>query len=189
MSTTSLFIEILIVGSIADIWLGLFLLTFFPIDLANLSFVVNTLVKFSTFLAIPFLAITYILGGLILFVSEQILNPFFQTRFKHKFFSNAKLRYGDVRATFYQKASEQVIEDLKFDRQIIRISRTSVLNFLLLTIGLIPHLKVYPDVAMYGIITSLLFMVFSFWQWKERYELSYKKMLDTYHVLREKNRK
>jgi hypothetical protein len=120
-------------------------------------------------------------------VSEQILEPLFQTRFKHKVFGDAKLRYGEVRATFYQKASEQVVEDLKFDRQIIRISRTSVLNFLILAIVMFVHLRAYPTEAAYGIIISLLFVGLSFWQWKERYELSYKKMLDTYHVLRGKN--
>jgi hypothetical protein len=188
VSTTSLFIEILVIGTVADIWFTLIILAVFPLDSAMLLALADVVDKLSTFLVVPFLALTYILGWIVNFLSEVIIEPLFQARFKQKFFTGAKVNYGEVRALFYQEASEHVIEDFSFDRQILRISRTSSLNFLVLGGTVLLFVGYNRTAAIIGAIVSISIAVLAFLQWRAQYKLSYTKMLNTYRILLENSK-
>ena len=149
---------------------------------------VNVVDKLSTLLVIPFLALTYILGWIVNFLSEVTIEPLFQARFKQEFFADAKVNYGEVRALFYQEASENVIEDLGFDRQILRISRTSSLNFLVMGGAILLFVGYNRTAAITGTIVSISIAVLAFLQWRTQYKLSYTKMLNTYKILLEESR-
>ncbi len=185
MATTTLFIEILVIGTIANIWIGLMVFGLVSPAPSTLGIIIDTANKLSVFLLIPFLGLTYVLGWIINFLSENTIEPLFQSRFKKKFFAAANVDYNKVRAVFYQKASESVVEDLRFDRQLLRISRTSTLNFLLIAISL---LFFNTSATLVIAIISFLIALVAFWLWTTQYKTSYSKMLNTYEVVRDKTR-
>ncbi len=183
MATTALFIEILIVGSIANIWLFLIFLRVQltqPITLISLE----EISKLAPILIIPLIAFTYIIGWIVNYASEQILEPFFQTKFKTEFFSSEEFDYDELRATFYQKASSAIIEDINYDRQSIRLSRANVLNFSIIIVALAIHIQQNPIIVVTSIILSIIIAVISFVHWQKQYKRAYKKMLDTFMVIK-----
>ncbi|MBN2267205.1 MAG: hypothetical protein JW725_02585 [Candidatus Babeliaceae bacterium] len=181
MATTTLFVEILVIGTIAEIWIALILLTTVSPNATTVSSMVDSIDKLSTLLIIPFLALTYAVGWVVNFSAERLFKPIFQNRFRNRLFQSAGVDYYEARGLLFQKASEDVIEDLRFDRHILRISRSSVVNFTLIAITLalhFHHFNTYLLVA--GIIISAFVAIISFFQWVTRYKSNYSKMLDTY---------
>jgi hypothetical protein len=186
MATTTLFVEILVIGTIAEIWLALILLAAVSPDATTVSSLVDSIDKLSTLLVIPFLALTYALGWVVNFSAERLFKPSFQKRFRDRLFQSAGVDYYEARGLFFQKASEDVIEDLRFDRHILRISRSSVLNFTLIAITLALHFHHFSTYLLTtGIIISAVVAIISFFQWVTRYKSNYSKMLDTYKVIKE----
>jgi hypothetical protein len=137
LATTSLFVEILVIGSIAEIWIALFLLSFVDIDVALTSSVVTLAEKFSTLLLFPLLALTYAIGWVINFLAERLFKPYFQTKLRDDVFKGAGVKYTEARSIVVQNASEEVITEMEFDRHILRIARASVLNFVMIAIVLL----------------------------------------------------
>jgi hypothetical protein len=183
MSTTSLLLEILVIGTTADIWVVIIILAAFSPSTTEYATIIDTLSKLSTFLVLPSLALTYLLGWIINFICEHTLEPLFQTKFKSQLFGHEELNYEHVRALFFQKASENVVRDMNFDRQLIFISRASILNFLIIAVGLLLHFKNNPSGIMAGVVMSVIISILSFSQWTVQYKSSYKKMLSTYRIL------
>ena len=166
--------------------LSKFLLAVATPNATAVSSLVDSIDKLSTLLIIPFLALTYALGWVINFSAERLFKPVFQKRFRDRLFESAGIDYYEARGLFFQKASEDVIEDLRFDRHIIRISRSSVLNFTLIAVTLTLHFHHSNAYLLTtGIIVSVVVTIVSFFQWMTRYKSNYSRMLDTYRVIKE----
>jgi hypothetical protein len=129
------------------------------------------------------LGIHLFIGWVINFVTERIFKRFFQTNLRDQFFKNATVNYYEIRGLFFQKASKDAIEDLRFDRHILRIARSSTINFLLIGLVLFFHIKKHTNIIILLIIFSYLMAFLSFLQWRARYKSMYSKMLDTYNVI------
>jgi hypothetical protein len=131
------------------------------------------------------LAVTYILGGVINFIASALLKRR-QTRFRDKTFEDDKTlkdegtSYKDARSLLYQKASPDNMRRIRSDGHIIRVFRSSILNFLCLAGVLIPYIRGYTFLALLGIVICVLLSVSSFFLWKERYESSFTQMLGIY---------
>ncbi len=185
MATTTLFVEILLVGGIAEIWLVLLIFAVIPLDTTFVSILIEHLSKLIPLLIIPFVAVTYSLGWTIVFFSDMILTKPFQIKYRNKFFEDASIRWYKIREILFNKASEKALEDFRFDRHMIRISSSNILNFLLITFSLIPNLNKFTGVAVIGITISTTIMIFSIFQWRNQYRYMYSKALDTYKNLTE----
>ena len=186
MALTTLFVEILIIGTISEIWLFLILLSFISFDPNTISFIIDSIYKLSAFLIIPYLSITYSLGWLVNFISERIFKKFFQKKFRDKIFSDAGYDYYNARGLLFQKASSDVMQDFRFDRHILRISRSSVVNFSLITISLLLHYdKISTSILLLCVLISTSFVIVSFYQWKVKYKSNYSKMLGIYKVVKD----
>ena len=183
MATTSLFVEILVIGSIAEIWIALLLLSFVDINAALASPTVALMEKFSTLLLFPLLAITYAIGWVINFLAETAFKPYFQKRFRDQVFKRADVSYTEARSTVFQISSEEVITEMEFDRHILRITRGSVLNFLMIAIVLLLRVDKGSPVVIAGISLSLAIAIVSFVQWLTRYRHSYSRILDAYKAI------
>jgi hypothetical protein len=179
MTTTSFIVEILVVGSIGSIW---FLLFFFGFSLADPKDVIDVLVKlkeWSGLITIGVIGLIYQLGWLINGFSYGILYPCFGKRMKESIFKKKQLNYNIVRGLVYQKASDKVRSDLDMERSIIRISRSGVFNFGLISIALLINGSSFIKFAP---VTVVLFIGCSF-QWYYRFTRYYVRMIDFYEVI------
>jgi len=186
LATTSLFVEILVIGSIAEIWIALFLLSFVDINAALTSSVVILAEKFSALLLFPLLAVTYAIGWVINFLAERLFKPYFQTKFRDEVFKSAHVTYAEARNIVVQNASEEVTREMEFDRHILRIARGSVLNFLMIALMLLLHVDGNLTAMLAGIIVSFAIAIVSFFQWLTRYRHSYSRILDAYRAISSK---
>ena len=183
MATTSLFVEILVIGSIAEIWITLFFLSFVDINSALASPAVVLAEKFSTLLLFPLLALTYAIGWVINFLAERLFKPYFQTKFRDQVFKGAGVKYTEARSIVIQNASDEVINEMEFDRHILRIARGSVLNFVMIAIMLLLRANGNTSLVIAGIVVSLAIAIVSFFQWLTRYKHSYSRILDAYKAI------
>jgi hypothetical protein len=183
LATTSLFVEILVIGSIAEIWIALFLLSLVDINTALSSSIVTLAEKFSTLLLFPLLALTYAIGWVVNFLAERLFKPYFQTTFRDQVFKGAGVKYTEARSIVVQNASEEVINETEFDRHILRIASGSVLNFLMIALVLLLRVDRNSPLVIAGIGVSLVIAVASFFQWLTRYRHSYSRILDAYKAI------
>ncbi|NOT60633.1 MAG: hypothetical protein HOP19_10470 [Acidobacteria bacterium] len=126
MSTTSLFIELLITGVQAGLWIGLLVLTLLGFDWVNLE----RLKGFEAFLAALALAVIYPLGVLVDYLADELFRKWdLRLRVKHKIDSEQSVWPLLMRIT-----NVALTAQLSYIRNRIRICRSSALNFGLLTL-------------------------------------------------------
>jgi len=176
MATTTLFVEIIIIGAQGAIWLFIIFSSFMDLpnsfDLLGVDFAV---------LAIPIIALLYTLGIIIDRVSDNIgfkaLEYTIRDRVMHKIAGeysknvikeNIHISWTPIRR-FILSTPQQ--EGLLFDyyRHRIRIMRSSALNFLLTAIGLLIFLlrqnPLYYSIVLFGIIISILLCCLCAFAW------------------------
>lgn len=129
MSTTDLFVEIIIIGIGGLIWLILLILSFLghqwvPWDKAV-----------SLTSLIPFLAITYILGIAVDRISDQIFSIWDKDLRRAQFSSNEEYHF--ARNYIYTYANEKIIDLFEYGKSRIRISRAWSINFILIAFSAI----------------------------------------------------
>jgi hypothetical protein len=166
MATTTLFVEILLIGGIAEIWLALIFFAVPSLNQVSTFSLIEQMSKLLPLLIAPLIAVTYSLGWAIVFVSDMILTKRFQVKYRDKFFEDASVRWYKVRASLFDKASEKALEDFRFGRHMIRISSSSILNFSLIALSLIPYLKKFTGVTVIGITASIVIAIVSLFQWR-----------------------
>lgn len=180
MTTTSLIVEILVVGLIGSIWFLLFLFWF---SLADPKDVIDILVKpkeWNGLITIGVIGLIYQLGWLINGCSHGIFSFCFGKRIRERIFKKKGLNYNTVRGLVFQKASDKVRSDLDMERSIIRISRSGAFNFGLISISLLINGSSFIKFAP---ITAVLFISCSL-QWYYRLKRYYNKMFDFYEVIK-----
>jgi hypothetical protein len=183
MSTTDLLVEYLVIGSISDIWLLLAILAFSPVTPRFLSAMTDSASKLSTLLVVPFLAFTYTLGGAVNFAASLLLKKTMQDRYRNAVFQKVGVSYYEARGLFFQEASEDVISRVRSQSHLIRLYRSSVLNFALLAIVCLFYVGAYPISSTIGATIFGLIAVSSFFNWRDRYESNFDQMVDVYEIL------
>jgi hypothetical protein len=130
MNTTSIFVELVVIGLHTTIWTGLIILTFTGYQNLDLEKV------FTLNLALPILAITYILGILIDRASDIALAAQ-DDRLRSKYDLRELPGFLSMRFYILSKSSE-VYAQLEYTRSRLRIARASVLNFAFTTLAAAP---------------------------------------------------
>jgi hypothetical protein len=182
MNTTDLLVEYLVLGAMADIWLFCLLFFLFPTEVSKLPQLVQSIDKIIPILAILFLALTYTIGGIVNFVADSLFSPVHR-RFRKKLFNKSGTEYDVATGFINQFAAPQTIARLQYHGHIIRLSRGNMLNFGFLSVVLLlsGNLQDSRFLIWFGI--SLLLSVLSFFQWRERFQSTYKEMLSAYTVI------
>ncbi|MBC8554680.1 MAG: hypothetical protein H8D23_34140 [Candidatus Brocadiales bacterium] len=126
MSTTVLFIEHLITGFQASIWIVLFILTIFGYEWINLF----DLEKYATVITLLFISFVYPLGVFIDNIADDLLKPW-NRMIRSKYIQDENQ---SARSLLAMTKDEVMAEYLGYVRTRIRISRSAFVNFLLISI-------------------------------------------------------
>jgi hypothetical protein len=186
MATTALFVEILVMGALAELWfVGAILALLDTSELRQLVAAVVSLKDFAALLATVALALTYAIGWVLNFVAERLFKKLFERRVRDRLFAADPKNYDQARAFVFQRGSGELLRDLLLDRHIVRIARSNVLNFTLIALAFLLNTRhIDPRVAFLLIVCSLGVALLSFTQWRTRYESYYGKVAASEKMLR-----
>jgi hypothetical protein len=129
MNTTNIFVELVVVGFHTLIWIGLFVLAFLgfrDLDLEKL-FTIN--------LALPVLALTYILGILMDRVADLLLDEQ-DTQLRGRFDLSGLPPFSEMRFYILSKSND-LYGQLEYTRSRLRIARASIFNFACTTVAVL----------------------------------------------------
>lgn len=180
-------LEVLVAGITAMVWIVLIIVRIlFPDDQveATLFAIVNSISVGNLLISS---ILIYNIGWVIHHIAEKLLDPIFQTRYRRKLFDDKE--FYKIRTKVFQEGSPCTMDDIKFDRHILRISRSNILNFLALAIVSLSYFSVNQQVFMIIFVCSLLVVLVSVSQWHSRYIGTFKKFKDIYSVIIENESK
>jgi len=175
MSTTNLFVELIVIGVGAVTWLLLFVFSLFGYAWVPTEYVLSAIA------AIPALAVVYVLGiisdrladalfGLIW--SDDLINPYFKDR---KEYYNAR--------RIILTRSERLSDLLEYGRSRLRICRGWAFNSILISIGL--NFFIWTNfsgssftltVSVFGTIFLLLIALGAWFAWRNLTQNEYRKI-------------
>jgi len=129
------------------------------------------------------LALTYSIGWIFNFASERLFRLFGRDD-RQRAFCDLSEPYANIRVQVLQCGSDALIHELRMDRHIIRLARSSFLNFGLLGISLLLNWRRFESgpllalVAMSGVLSVAAFL-----QWLTRYRSYYKTVAEAFQVI------
>ncbi|GHV36510.1 hypothetical protein FACS18949_15990 [Clostridia bacterium] len=175
-----IFLEILVTGVTASIWIALMVVKIlYPgFEIEKLSILINSI---SIGNALVYSICIYNLGWVMHHIAEKILDPIFQTRYRRKLFED-KIFF-EIRSFVFQFGSQSVMDDIKFDRHLLRISRSNVINFFALALIAVMYIPISVNVFLLTSIIATIFCLVSFLQWKSRYQATFKKFSQMYDAI------
>ena len=161
MSTTNLFVELLVVGVGAFAWVLLFILGFADKDLE----VVYKLVNVAWF--VPLVSLVYVLGIVVDRIADGIFEKFWGNDIRNRVFADKNSYYRARSAIF--SSSEAIAELLEYNRSRLRICRGWALNSVMLIIAtnLYASLRTIPYTEQIVMVMSgsMLFFMVAFGSW------------------------
>ena len=173
MSTTNLFVELLVIGVGALIWIVLLILAVF-----GYHWIPDDLLK-SPVMAVPALAIVYVLGILSDRLADTCFEKIWNDDLRDEFFKHKK-DYYDARRLILTK-SERLSELLEYGRSRLRICRGWVFNTVLIIVCF--NLFVWVRVSEPSILNLLFINVFlvlflssAWFSWKKLVLTEYRKI-------------
>ncbi len=178
--------ETLVTGITATIWIVLLIIRIvFP--QSDIPDVLNKLFNsLSTGNLLISSILMYNIGWIIHHLSEIILDTIAQTKYRRTLYNDED--FYTIRSKVFQKGSTSVMDDIRFDRHVLRISRSNTLNFLMLSIILISYIPINSRVSIPVLIATIIFTIISWHQWVDRYKATYKKFMQLYAAIEEKNK-
>lgn len=135
MSTTTIIVEVLIIGFFAAVWLFLACVRFSLFEITSVKSFLAQAGPWSTSLFFIAAIVLYQLGLLMNLVSHKLTKPFGEKPLRDQIISGKD--YEIVRATVFQKGSSEILRDIVLYLSFVRIARSGILNFLLIALVLI----------------------------------------------------
>ncbi len=177
MSTTSLFVELIVIGASVFIWLLLFAGAFIGFDLSQLD---NTLLISS---AIPTLAVIYVLGIISDRLADNLFDKYWGESLKAEYFEDTGEYYNARRNILIN--SPALSDLLEYGRSRLRICRGWALNTLLICLALNiflwrrSELFAQPvEIAILGSLACILLSVGAWFSWRNLTRVEYRKIRD-----------
>jgi hypothetical protein len=187
MNTTSIFVELVVIGLHTAIWVGLIILTFTGYQ--NL----DPEKLFTLNLVLPVLAITYILGILMDRASDMILATQ-DDRLRSQNDFRGLPSFLSMRFYILSKSSD-VYEQLEYTRSRLRIARASILNFAFTTVAVALFIwfqlgkaltaEYRITVCIAGVLVGALLTWISYQSWAVLSHTYTKNTIQAYTVLRD----
>lgn len=164
MNTTSLFVELVVIGIGAGFWIILLVFAFFGYSW------VPTDTAFSIMAAIPFLTTVYVLG----IVSDRMIDKLFDkiwgNKLKLEYFANSSEAY-EARRTVIT-SSDRMADIIEYNRSRLRICRGWAVHSIMIAI-IIPIFAfmqlpsaLATKVSIGGILLFIILGVSSYYAWK-----------------------
>jgi len=175
-------LEIIVAGGNAAIWIGLLIVRivspyYFIEDFA----IENLSASLSIANVVIGAVLIYTIGWIINFSSETLLDPIFQTRHRKGVFNDED--FYRVRTIVFQYGSTSIINDINFDRHILKVTKNNVVNFFLFTLVCTSFINISVVFGVVGMIVGLFASFLSFFHWKSRYTTVFLKIRDAYDAL------
>ncbi len=136
MATTSLIVEIIVIGVFALVWVALFIIKFFGLDVSLISDWLVLYKDWSTGVVLMSVAISYQLGWSVNQISYFFARKTFNKTIKLRVFKDEYKNFEAIKATVYMQGSSFVVEKIKERLSVVRLTRSAFMNFLLISIGL-----------------------------------------------------
>jgi hypothetical protein len=178
VATTTLLVEILVIGSLAQVWLvSVFIGLTGPTTLNPSPSQVEALKAFAPLFVVPVMSLAYAIGWVVNFAAERLFKLLFEERWRDKLFPNQALEYEVARILYLQRGSSELAREFVLDRHILRIARASVVNFFLIGASSIAYWDHLGERVTVGVIVlCVLISIASFEQWRSRYRSYYKRL-------------
>ena len=181
MATTSLFVEIIIIGLIGLVAGCLIFSGLMGIDLVRLMVDTSASKAVSSIFLAPLLAIAYTVGWPLNFIYKRIIHHSIRGGIREKYFpQDGTASYHHAKIFVSEHEGEALKSEFRFDRHIMRMTRSTCCGGVLLTVGFSSHSLYY-----FAIIAALLSVV-SFFQARSRYVAFTKRLRDSYDYFVEK---
>jgi hypothetical protein len=192
MTTTNLFVELIVIGAGTILGSILLVMSLFGYTWLPLEKIIS-----SSTLLIPLLSFTYVLG----IFMDKLADNLYSNWDKHLRKSNGfpdNAKYHIARTYIYTYATDKIINLFEYGKSRVRISRAWSINFIILAISVpVFFWTRFPQIAS---STRLLLIVFSFVvfgfgafmsfsTWKKLTINDYKRLEETYNFLMEEKRK
>lgn len=206
MSTTSLFVELIVSGIGTVAWLILLVFSVF-----GYSWILGQKLA-DLFTLIPFLALVYVLG----IITDHLAHHLYKRAFRKFFLDLSKKFCGQeldqhknyetirrnndhvesVKAYVYTNASENTMERFEYDRSRLRIARAWGINFVFLAVSILifawtrlPQVAISTkvEISIFSIIFCGLSAVFAFYTWRDLTIWEYEQLKRISNILEAKN--
>lgn len=135
--------------------------------------------------------LAYSIGWAVNHIAEQLFDSLFQHPFRRRIEKQEKIEFFTAKSIVSQYGSDQILNEIKYDRQVIRIARANCFNFIIMGIVIgsfywsdsIPRPFVY-----FFFFFCIAISIVSFFQWVSRYKATYKKIYQAYAALPDENK-
>jgi hypothetical protein len=175
MATTSVIVEIFIIGFFASVWIFLFCVRFSLLDPESLRQLAGKFEPSTQILIAS--ALFYQLGVLMNRISHRVTKHFAQTEYRNEIIPNVV--YEQIKAKVQQDGSEEVSKSLTLNLSFVRLTRAGFINFLLIAVGLI----LVPNQVKISWLVPLFISLLSFLAWRGIYRGHYRRVAYAYNVL------
>ncbi len=171
MSTTNLFVELLIVGIGAFAWVLLIILGVSSIPLPS---IIN-LIEIELF--IPLLSVIYVLGIVVDRLADTIFDKYWGIQIRESIFPD-KTHYYRARSLIFS-SSESISDLLEYNRSRLRICRGWSLNSVMIILALNLYALLVPAtnnlLTILGTVLFSLFAIGSWYAWRNILKKEYSK--------------
>ena len=195
MATITMLVEMLIAGAIADIWVFLIIAKIVNIDFASLTEILSS---YTELLLLPFVAITYGLGIAINFLAEALTKNYWDEKIKKKLFDGLRKELGknkkelpdkDISGRVFHKGRQEVIDGIRDTVHLIRVSRSTSLNFLLIAGSILLYWQDLTEIVLFVSLFSFSVSVLTYREGKNRFKQNHDRTISEYRELLEESEK
>jgi len=144
MSTTTVFVELLIIGLESLVWLALLISSLFGLDWVPT--IVSTFEKADVFATIAVIGLAYIVGIVVDEICDSLIEPWAK-RIRDSVQNDTKLKMWDIQAYVFSH-SEVATSQLGYMRSRLRILRSSIFNIILVVVFALVFLWTRAAVAV-----------------------------------------
>jgi hypothetical protein len=175
MATTSIIVELLIIGFFCIIWILLFSVRLSLIDIESLKQLTSTLQSTPALLIIT--ALSYQLGVVMNGLSHKLTKRFGQARYRNEISKYAP--YEAIKMKVRQEGSEEMSRTIALHLSVVRLTRAGIINFSLIAMAMFSF---GGKMALAAIIPLFIFLL-SIIGWRGAYRGYYRRMAYAYHQI------
>jgi len=192
MNTTQVFVELLITGFGGLAWIAIFICAICGIDI---KFIFDQ--NYSTFFIVPVSGLAYVIGILIdrlgyrIFINSEKKNipEVFVSRAENEYPKKDGKIHPESVIAFITHGSAHMKEQMMYNRTRLRLCRSWILNFLLISVSLLIynllHFANDPKITWALSFLALMFCLIAFFVWKTLARDYYVNIKSNFDLLKE----
>ena len=179
MTTTTIIVEMLMIGFFAGIWVILACLRFSLVEVVSIKAFLSQAGPWSTSLFFVAAIVLYQFGLLMNLISHKLTRPFGQKSLRDNIVPGKSYEF--VRATVFQRGSDEIMRDIVLYLSFVRIARAGIVNFFLIAVLLFSFGARARPFAMIALSLSIGCMPL----WRSMFRTYYRRIGFAYSVVAE----